>query len=148
MAGRANGKRSAYREAFPIRYRDRDFKIANADPPWCPSGKAWPREWRTSGESIRTFPCQVKHYFHFQLGFVHRLLNVTLKQCIRLAGLVVRRPPQERKIRGSSPACTGFFFSWSSHTGDLIIDTPVATLPGAWRYSISSWTGRPGVSIL
>ena len=26
--------------------------------------------------------------------------------------------------------------------------TPVATLPGAWRYRVSAGTGRPGVSIL
>ena len=28
----------------------------------------------------------------------------------RLVGLVVRRPPQERKIPGSNPACAGIFF--------------------------------------
>ena len=27
-------------------------------------------------------------------------------------------------------------FSGSSHTGDLKIDIPVATLPGAWRYRV------------
>ena len=37
-------------------------------------------------------------------------------------------------------------FSGSSHTSDLKIGTPVATLPGAWHYSAG--TGRPGVSIL
>ena len=31
---------------------------------------------------------------------------------------------------------------------DLKIGTPVATLPGAWRYRVSAGTGRPGVSIL
>ena len=65
----------------------------------------------------------------------------------RLVGLVVRRPPQERKIPGAIPACTGIF-SGSSHTCDLKIGTPVATLPGAWRYRVSAGTGRPGVSIL
>ena len=50
----------------------------------------------------------------------------------RLVGLVVRRPPRERKIPGSNPACDGIF-SGSSHTSDFKIDTPVATLPGAWR---------------
>ena len=39
-------------------------------------------------------------------------------------------------------------FSGSSHTSDLKIGTPVATLPGAWRSRISAGTGRPGVSIL
>ena len=39
-------------------------------------------------------------------------------------------------------------FSGSSHTSDLKIGAPVATLPGAWRYRVSAGTGRPGVSIL
>ena len=65
----------------------------------------------------------------------------------RLVGLVVRRPPPERKISGSNPACDGIF-SGSSHTSDLKIGTLVATLPGAWRCRVSTGTGRPGVSIL
>ena len=64
-----------------------------------------------------------------------------------LVGLVVRRPPRERKIPGSNPACAGIF-SGSSHTSDFNIGTPVATLPGAWRDRVSTGTGRPGVSIL
>ena len=28
----------------------------------------------------------------------------------RLVGLVVRRPPRERKVPGSNPACDGIFF--------------------------------------
>ena len=39
-------------------------------------------------------------------------------------------------------------FSGSSHTSDLKIGTPVATLSGAWRYRVSAGTGRPSVSIL
>ena len=65
----------------------------------------------------------------------------------RLAGLVVRRPPRELKIPGLNPACAGIF-SGSSHTSDLKIGTPVATLSGAWRYKVSTGTGWPGVSIL
>ena len=57
------------------------------------------------------------------------------------------RPPRERKVPGSNPACAGVF-SGSSHTSDLNIGTPVAALPGAWRYRVSAGTGRPGVSIL
>ena len=64
-----------------------------------------------------------------------------------LVGLVGRRQPRERKIPGSNPACAGIF-SGSSHTSDLNIGTPVATLPGAWRYRVSAGTGRPGVSKL
>ena len=65
----------------------------------------------------------------------------------RLVGLVVRRPPQDRKIPGSNPACDGIF-SGSSHTSDSKIGTPVATLPGSWCYRVSAGTGRPCVSIL
>ena len=65
----------------------------------------------------------------------------------RLIGLVVRRPPRERKIPGSNPAWAEIF-SGSSHTSDLKIGTPVATLPGAWRYRVSTGTGQPCVSIL
>ena len=64
-----------------------------------------------------------------------------------LIGLVLRRPPRERKIPGSNPTCAEIF-SGSSHTSDLKIGTPVATLPGAWRYRVNTGTGRPGVSIL
>ena len=65
----------------------------------------------------------------------------------RLVGLVERRPPREWKIPGSNPASAGIF-SGSSHTSDSKIGTPGATLPGAWRYRVSSGTGRPDVSIL
>ena len=33
----------------------------------------------------------------------------------RLVGLVVRRPPRERKIPGSNPACDGIFFGVESY---------------------------------
>ena len=65
----------------------------------------------------------------------------------RLVGLVVRHPPREHKIPGSNPACAGIF-SGSSHISDSKISTPVATLPGAWRYRVGAGTGQPGVSIL
>ena len=76
--------------------------------------------------------------------------ELTVRQTVpwlSLVGLVVRRPPRERKVPGSNPACAGIFLG-SSHTSDLKIGTPVATLPGAWRYRVSAGTGRPGVSIL
>ena len=60
---------------------------------------------------------------------------------------MVRCPPREQKILGSNPACDGIF-SGSCHTSDFKIGTPVATLPGAWHYRVSTGTGRPGVSIL
>ena len=65
----------------------------------------------------------------------------------RLIGLVVKAsasgaedPEFESRLRRD--------FSWLSHTSELKIGTPVAALPGAWRYRVSSGTGRPGVSIL
>ena len=63
----------------------------------------------------------------------------------RLDGLVVKA--SEQKIPGSNSTGAGIF-SGSSHTSDLKIGTPVATLPGAWRYRVSAGTGWPGVSIL
>ena len=65
----------------------------------------------------------------------------------RLAGLVVKAsalgaedPAFESRLRRD--------LSGSSHATDLNIDTPVATLPGAWHYRASAGTGRPRVSIL
>ena len=66
----------------------------------------------------------------------------------RLVGLVVKVSVcLEWKIPGLNPACAEIFSGWS-HTSDLEIGTPVATLPGAWRYRVSAGTGQPGVSIL
>ena len=63
----------------------------------------------------------------------------------RLVGLVVKAsdsgaqdPEFESRLRRD--------FSGSCHTSDLKIGTPVATLPGAWRYIRAS--AGPGVSIL
>ena len=65
----------------------------------------------------------------------------------RLGGLVVKASASraedwafESRLRRD--------FSGSSRTSDLNIGAPVATLPGAWRYRVSTGTGRPGVSIL
>ena len=83
------------------------------------------------------------------LNAQQRQLKFKFSPCLsfRLVGSVVRRPPRERKIPGSNPACAGIF-SGSSHTSDFKIGTPVAALPGAWRYRVSAGTGRPGASIL
>ena len=65
----------------------------------------------------------------------------------RLVGLEVKTstsgaedPRFECRLRRDS--------SWSSHTSDFKIGTPVATLSGAWHYRVSAGTGRPGVSVL
>ena len=69
---------------------------------------------------------------------------------------LVSRPPRwsSGKASASRAEDPGFesrlrrdFFG-SSHTSDFKIGTPVATLPGAWLYRVSTGTGRPGVSIL
>ena len=65
----------------------------------------------------------------------------------RLFGLVVKASAS----RAEDPV---FEFRWrrdisgSRHTSDLNIGTPVATLPGVWRYGVSAGTGRSGVGIL
>ena len=65
----------------------------------------------------------------------------------RLIGLVVKASARGRKILGSNLTCTGIFLG-SSHTSELKIGTPVATLPGTWHYRVSARTGWPGVSVL
>ena len=61
-----------------------------------------------------------------------------------LVGLLLRRPPQERKLWGSIHVYAEFFESYQL----LKTGTPVATLPGAWSYRVKAGTVWPGVSIL
>ena len=66
----------------------------------------------------------------------------------RLVGPVVKKSASIGEDPGfDSRLCRGDF-SGSSHTSDLKIGTPVATLPGTWRYRVSVGTGWPGVNIL
>ena len=65
----------------------------------------------------------------------------------RLLGLVVKTSGSRAEDPGFESRLRRDFFG-SSHTSDLKIGTPVATLPGAWSYRVSAGTGRPGVSIL
>ena len=65
----------------------------------------------------------------------------------RLAGLVVKASASETEDPGFESNLQ-LDFSGLSRTSDFKIGTPVATLPGAWRYRVSAWTGRPSVSIL
>ena len=65
----------------------------------------------------------------------------------RLIGLVVTASASTAKDPGFESRLSRDF-SGSSHTSDLKIGTPVATLPGAWHYSASARTCRPCVSIL
>ena len=59
-------------------------------------------------------------------------------------GLVVKVSTSRAQDPGfDSCLCRGGF-SGSSHTTDLKIGTPLATLPDAWRYKVSAGTGWPG----
>ena len=71
--------------------------------------------------------------------YISESVNPTLVFCLidRLVGLVVKALPWERKIRGLVES-----YQW------LQVGTPVATMPGAWRYRVSAGTGWPVVSIL
>ena len=65
----------------------------------------------------------------------------------RLVGLVVKASASRAEDLGFESRLRRDF-PGLSHTSDLEIGTPVATLPGAWRYRVRVGTGRPGVSIL
>ena len=65
----------------------------------------------------------------------------------RLGGLVVKVPASKAEDPGFESSLRRDF-SGSSHTSDFKIGTPVAILPGAWRYRVNAGTGGPGVSIL
>ena len=100
-------------------------------------------------------------YQHVQLSHVYRHTNgvplcpavlytpYTRPACPlhRLAGLVVKASAAGMEDPGFDSRLRRDF-SGLSHTSDLKIGTPVATLPGAWHYKVSAGTGRPGVSIL
>ena len=64
-----------------------------------------------------------------------------------LIGLVVKASASRAQDPGFESRL-GWDFSGWSHTSDLTIGTPLATLTGAWHYTISAGTGWPGVSIL
>ena len=64
-----------------------------------------------------------------------------------LTGLVVKASASGEKGPGFKSRLRQDF-SRSSHTSNLKIGSPVATLPGAWHYRVSAGTGQPSVSIL
>ena len=63
--------------------------------------------------------------------------------CDRLAGLVVKASASRAEDPGFESRLWQDF-SRSSHTGDLKIGTPVATLPGTWHHKVSAGTGWGG----
>ena len=65
-----------------------------------------------------------------------------------LIGLVVKASASEAEDPEFNSGLHQRDFSGSSHTSDLKIGTPVATLPGAWPHRVSPRTGWLGVSIL
>ena len=73
---------------------------------------------------------------------VHFLLYEEASLCLsdRLIGLVVKASASRMEDPGLNPTCAGIF-SGSSHTSDLKIGTPVATLPSTWCYRVSAGTG-------
>ena len=68
----------------------------------------------------------------------HRTITSSLALWLRL-------PPHLKVADLWFDSCVHWDFSRLSHTSDLTIGTPVATLPGAWRYRVSAGTGRPSV---
>ena len=65
-----------------------------------------------------------------------------------LVGLVVKASASRAEDPGFDPRFRHGIFPGSCHTSDFKIDTPVATLSGAWRCRVSAGNGRPGVSML
>ena len=66
----------------------------------------------------------------------------------RLAGLVVKTSASRAENPGFESRFRRDFFRGRVIPVTLKSGTPVATLPGAWHYRVSTGTGRPGVSIL
>ena len=74
-------------------------------------------------------------------------MNVSLSGLNGLGGLVVMAPASRAEDPGFESCLRRDFFG-SSHNSDIKLGTPVATLPGVWRYRVGAGTGWPGVSIL
>ena len=81
-----------------------------------------------------------RHEYRFHHGNV---LTNKSSQFNRLVGLVVKTSASRAADPEFDSRWCGGDFSGSSHTSDLTIDTPVATLPGAWRCRVSAGTGWP-----
>ena len=112
--------------------------------------KAWSaaasRQARPSSEKSTTHPSGEIYSNYLPFDAVVRRGYALYQTADRLVGLVVKAsasrtedPRFKTSLRWES--------SGSSHTSDLKIGTPMATLSGARRYRISAGTGRPGVSI-
>ena len=114
-------------------------------PPRRPSGKASAGKRETKG--LNLFPAESCQCLNPLCTHLPRITQLCALCCPdRLVGLVVKASAS--RAEGPGFESRAGIFSGSSHTSDFKIDTPVATLPGAWRYGVSAGTGRPGVSIL
>ena len=76
-----------------------------------------------------------------------RLSVISMHVCYfyHLVGLVVKASAARAEDPGFESRLLRDFSGVESY---LKTGIPVATLPGAWRYRVSAWTGWPGVSIL
>ena len=87
------------------------------------------------------------------LAYIHLYTHWHIPCCLRLSskdrlvGLVVKASAARTEDPRFKSVGAGIF-PGPSHTSDLKIGTPVATLPGAWSHRVSAGTGQPGVSIL
>ena len=123
------------RSNFLCQYTDAGSTSSSADP--VSSGARQGSPWSTSFQATGLSRC----------GKSPKGKSGIRTQICRLVGLVVKASAS----RGQDPGFESRLrrdFSGSSHTSDFKIGTPVATLPGAWHYRVSTGTGRPGVSIL
>ena len=75
-------------------------------------------------------------------------VSPALRGGYRLVGVVVKASASGAEDLGFESRSRRREFPGSSHTGDLRIDTPVATQPGAWCHRVNAGTGWSGVSIL
>ena len=78
---------------------------------------------------------------------VQSVLGLLFFFLYRLAGLVVKASTSGAEDPGFESHLRRDF-SGFSYTSDLKIGTSVATLPGTWRYRVSTGTGWPSVSTL
>ena len=79
---------------------------------------------------------------HGQRSCSSNLLSYPLTD--RLVSLVVKASASRAEGPGFKSRLRRDF-SGSSHTSDLKLGTPVAALPGTWRYRVNAGTGWPGV---
>ena len=63
--------------------------------------------------------------------------SASLPQTLRFVGLVVKESASRAKAPEFNSRLRSRDFTGSSYTNDLKVGTPVATLPGDWRYRVS-----------